>query len=390
MKVLLLDDNQNRIQDIEKIIYEYNSVLITSHSLEDAKNKLKRESFDIVIVDLLVPKFYGNKGISSVAGFEFVKYIYETNDTITRPTGVIVVSTNFNDIDYIEELKLYPISLVDTNSILWHENFKNALDNIWTIINPIDIAIVTAVDVEFRAIFDDSWAEDLCYGLFTFYRKEYISSSGKKISAVLVQCENKGLVSAGLTVSTLFNLYTPDTVAMIGVAAGNPNKTKFGDIIVATQASDYSFGAIVDGEDNILQFESEPAIVDASESISRIFKKYCYDESIAYSIRRAADKPQYTEDINIIYGLIASGSQVVKSKFVTNEYIRPYNRNYIGIDMETYAIYKFCQKFNCPNFISLKSVSDHGDKNKTHEHQQYCAKLATKLLEHYIFNDYCM
>ena len=388
MKVLLLDDDQSRIQDIENIFHEYDSVLITSHSLEDAKIKLKTEVFDIVVIDLLVPEFYNNRNISSIAGFDLVKYIYETNDTISRPTGVIVVSTNFNNVDYTEELKIYPVSLIDTSSIAWHEKFKNAIDNFWTIINPIDIAIVTAIDVEFRAIYDNSWIEDLNFGLFTFYRKEYISVSGKTISAVLVQCEKKGLVSASLTASALFRFYTPNTVIMIGVSAGNPEKTKFGDIIIATQASDYSFGAIVDGEDNVLQFESEPAVVDASERISRIFINYCLNDKLASSIREATAMSQYSEDIKLIHGLMASGSQVIKSKIVTNEYIRPYNRNYIGIDMETYAIYWFCKKYNCPNFISLKSVSDHGDKNKTHEHQEYCAKLATKLLEYYISNDF--
>lgn len=388
MKVLLLDDNQNRIQDIEKLIHEFDSILTTSSSLEAARDKLKQEKFDIVIVDLLVPKLYTNHAISNVAGFEFIKYIYETNDTISRPTGVIVVSENLEKVNYIDELKQYPISLIDTNSSSWQENLKNVIDNFWAIINPIDIAIVTTTDVEFRAIYDNSWTKDLIFGLFTFYRKEYISDSGKTISTVLVQSENKGLVSAGLTVSTIFKFYTPNTVAMIGVSAGNPSKTQFGDIIIATQASDYSFGAIVDGEDNVLEFESEPSIVCATEKTSRTFKTYCFDDKLPNFIRSSTNMPEYTEDIKIIYGLMASGPLVVKSNLVTNEYIRPYNRNYMGIDMETYAIYRFCQTFNCPNYISIKSVSDHGDKYKTHKHQQYCAKLATKLLEYYICNDY--
>ena len=37
MKILLLDDNEDRIADIEEIVYEYNAILVTSRTLEDAK-----------------------------------------------------------------------------------------------------------------------------------------------------------------------------------------------------------------------------------------------------------------------------------------------------------------------------------------------------------------
>lgn len=388
MKILLLDDKQDRIQDIEEIISEYKFELHTSHSLEDSEKKLKCEKYDLVIIDLVVPVKYTNRSLSKNAGFELVKYIYETTDNICKPKGVVIVSDNLNDIEYQEELNLYPVSIIKTNLEFWQEKFRVAIDNFMLKIKPIDVAIVTAVDVEFNAIFcDGDWVEDVKSGVLTFYRKTVETKSGNQITAVLVQAEDKGMIPASMAMSKLFENYYPQKVFMIGVSAGNPSKTEFGDIIVAAASCDYSKGSITDDETGGLMFESEPNLVSASDDLINVFRNYSKNPDITYALRKKVNMSQYNRDINIIIGLIACGPLVVKSKKITNEYIRPYNKNYLGIDMESYAIYYSCVKNNCKNFLTIKSVSDHGDKTKTHEHQEYCAKLSAQLLKHYIYNE---
>ncbi len=55
--------------------------------------------------------------------------------------------------------------------------------------------------------------------------------------------------------------------------------------------------------------------------------------------------------------------------------------------MESYAVYYSCRKNKCEYFLTIKSISDHGDIEKTHEHQEYCSRLSAQLLKYYIYNE---
>ena len=387
MKILLLDDKKERTQDIEEITHDYKAELVTSHSLEDAKNKLKYNEYTLVMIDLVVPRNYKNRELSDNAGFELVKYIFETTDNICKPNGVIIVSDNLKEIDYLDDLNLYPLSIIDTNFANWKDRMRQSIDNYWLNINPVDVAIITAVDVEFEAIYDDEWSKDVESGALTFYRKEYHTKAKESVSAVLVQTENKGMVATGAAMSKLFKYYCPKKVFMIGISAGNPEETNFGDIIVATSSCDYSYGAVVENEEGELIFESEPTLITAADGLVNVFRKYSKDKTLSYTIRRSTNMSSYNTDIEIKLGVMACGPLVVKSKAMTEKYIRPFNRKYLGIDMETYAVYYSCKKNNCNDFMTIKSVSDHADKSKTHEHQRYCSKLSAELLKHYIYNE---
>ncbi|MBE6786146.1 MAG: hypothetical protein E7538_07950 [Ruminococcaceae bacterium] len=388
MRILLLDDKKDRTQDVEEIANDYKFELITSHSLEDAETKLKHSKYDIVIIDLVVPSKYNNRELSKNAGFELVKYIYETTDDINMPHSVVVVSDNLKDVDYLEELNYYPVSIIDTNMETWTDSLRMVIDNCLLKIRPIDIAIITAVDVEFNALYNDcGWTEELKVGAITFYQKDFVTKSKSQISAVLVQTEDKGMVATSFLMSKLFEHFMPKNVFMIGISAGNPDKTNFGDIIVATSCCDYSKGAITDDENGNLKFESEPSLVSAPDKLVNVFKRYSLEQDLSYEIRKSVKMNNYNTDIKIKLGLMACGPLVVKSKTITDNYIRPYNKNYLGIDMESFAVYSFCQKNKCESFIVIKSVSDHGDRDKTHTHQEYCSKLSAELLKHYIYNE---
>lgn len=384
MKVLLIDDNQSRTQEIEDILNDYGEEIITSHSIADAEKRLKSTRYDLVIVDLIVPNGKHNKELDEKAGLDIIKCIFEELDSEYTPRGVIVVSERLEDIDYVEELKLYPVSIIDTTKTNWQDQLCMVMDTFWDTIKPIDIAIITAVDTEFEALFDDEWEKDLDSGSISFYRKTFSTKNKKRVDAILFQAEKKGMVPACVAMSKLFSYYLPNKVAMIGICGGNPQKTILGDIIVADESCDYSSGSIKDnGED--LSFEIEPRQIQISDELKNTFKLYSRDSTLQYFLRRKVNMSQYKEDISIHLGMMACGPLVVKSKRITKKYIQPFNRNYYGIDMETYAVYNMCKNNNCEQFISIKSVSDFGDANKTHDDQKYCAKLSAELLKHYIF-----
>ena len=385
MKILLLDDDKDRIQDIQELAHDYNAEVIMSFSLDDAETRIKESHFDLVIVDLVVPPKYNNRTLSKVAGLEFIKFIYESLESIYMPYGVLAVSIHLDELDYLDQLRLYPVPLIDTTAENWKGNIRTVIDNYCSRINSVDVAIITAVDVEFKAMYDESWAKDLDCGTLTFYRKRIKTNSGA-ITAILFQSENKGLLSASFAMSQLFKYYSPKKVFMIGIAAGNSKRTSLGDIIVAKESCDYSIGAVKDDKGE-LEFESEPSLLRASDNMSNIFRSYSLNERLQYDLRSKVNMDDYNSDIKIHLGLMASGPLVVKSIQLKEKFIIPFNRNYFGIDMETYAVYYSCIKNGCKDFMSIKSVSDFADKDKDKDYQKYCSKLSAELLKYYIHNE---
>lgn len=384
MKVLLLDDKMDRSQDIEQILNDFGMEIKNVHSLEGALSELKKEKYAIVIIDLFVPLSYSDRTIDSKAGFECVKYIFESIEQFNRPQKVIVVSENFNDITYMKELKLYPISLIDTSLNDWIEDFTKTINHFLIKVKPVDIAIVTAVDIEFETVLNSfRWEKDLQCGPISFYRTVFKNSINKSISLLLVKAERKGMLPTSIAVTKLFENYQPEKVFMLGICAGNPAETNSCDIIIATSSCDYSNGAMFENDNNDIEFSIEPSTIEISNSLKAAFIPYSSNRELAYKLRSSIDY-EYNKDISIKTGTMACGPFVLKSSNFIDKYIQPHNRKYFGIDMESYALYYTCKNYDCNEFLVIKSVSDHGNIAKSDEYQKFCVKLTIELLKHYI------
>lgn len=390
MKILLLDDRADRANAIEKLAQDYDSELITSHSVEDAKMRLSKDNFDIIIIDLYTNYSSGYENISKVAGLQIITEIFDNVDIKPCHREIIVVSDNLSEIGYMSNLMKYPVTIIDTKADCeWIKVLKKRFEYVLDINAPIDLAIVTAVDVEFNSIYDETWTLDKEDGGLQFYYKKVTNKNNKAKKMILVQAEKMGMSAASYTVCSVLKNYCPKCLCMIGVAAGNAKDTGFGDIIVASETCDYSFGAIVEKNGNTFELESEQTRECASEDIIAVFNRYKKNQNLQFEIRRNTKMTnKYKEDIKIHIGMLATGPAVIKSKLFVEQYIKEHNRKYLGIDMETYAVYYMCKKLKPNmNYVSIKSVCDHADKDKSKEHQEYCARLSAELLMYYVKND---
>ncbi len=390
MKILLLEDNSRRIQKIIQLAKNlFPNVYVNQvFDAENALKSLRHEQYDVFIVDLFVPESLAEE-ISTNAGVDLIDHVFQTNENIFHPKGMIVLSSNLDHENYSSYLAQYPVALIDGNKDEeWQTLLINNLNYYMNRCNNIDVAIITAVDVEFNAIYDSTWQKDKDVGTIKFYRKTFKNNEGKLIHTILFQLEDKGMVSPGIGICTLLKHYRPKNIIMIGITAGNPDKTKFGDVIVATQSYDYSYGAIKEIDGNV-EFETDLVLEKASDDLISIFREYSKNNRIQQEIRNRVNMlDEYKEDIEIKLGSIATGPAVIKSKYFTEKYIRPQNRNYLGIDMETYSVYYSCKRLdNQLNYISIKSVCDHANSEKKDTHQKYCSKLTAELTKYYIEND---
>lgn len=387
MKILLVDDDKTgRTTTVTDISSVYGFEVTSCSDTYTAKKHLSKNEFCLVIIDLYLPE-YTNSEVSTDAGIKLIQYIFETNDNIIRPQGILVLSKNLKEIEYYNQLLYYPVAVIDTTPQNdWESALHNRISYYANLHNNIDIAIITAIDVEFNAIYDDNWREDKSYGAITFYRKCFKNKYEQNVKAILFKAENKGMVSSSVAISTLLKFYNPRYLFMIGITGGNPKKVKSGDIIVANKAYDYSFGAIIEGENDTFEFEPDYLSESADDDLINVFSSYKLNKNLLFNIRQKASiGTSFNQDIKLHIGSIATGQSVIKSEEFVKRFIKNHNRGYCGIDMETYAVYYTCRKLNRNvKFLSIKSVSDYADTNKSDEFQGYCAKLSTELLLHFI------
>jgi nucleoside phosphorylase len=72
---------------------------------------------------------------------------------------------------------------------------------------------------------------------------------GEKLSVVVIWLADNGPMETGLQAQKLFEEFKPRFAAMTGICAGDREKVKLGDIIVASRAYLYDVGKIVEGKD---------------------------------------------------------------------------------------------------------------------------------------------
>jgi nucleoside phosphorylase len=196
-------------------------------------------------------------------------------------------------------------------------------------------------------------------------------SSGITLQCVAAAAQQMGLTAAAVLTSQLLHLFKPQLVIMTGIAAGiDPQKQGFGDILVGKQSFNYIAGkrrAFKNGG-----FASDPQQVEIPDHVSSLIAKLSSEATLFETIRAGFTSPP-PRPLGIHLGPIGSADQVIDDKIIVTRLIKSY-RKLIGLDMETYAVYRACREFTWkpPVFISVKSICDFASQ-KTDKWQAYAA-----------------
>lgn len=127
MKVLIVDDDLKRSEEVKKIIFkneEVVSCIDTEESLIGAKKALKNRYYDVLIMDIVIPLRVGQAAKGS-NGIDLLKIV---NDSpfIKKPESIIGITGYKNDISVFREefekkcLVILEVSLID-------DRWKNSL-----------------------------------------------------------------------------------------------------------------------------------------------------------------------------------------------------------------------------------------------------------------------
>lgn len=192
----------------------------------------------------------------------------------------------------------------------------------------------------------------------------------------IVRIQRAGLVSAASITAAAILAFNPQLVAMTGICAGRSDKTKLGDIVVATQTFDYEAGKI---EDNGRRDRPKPQAI--SEDLRIALEEINSDlGNLLEAI--PSDKTQNTTGlrIKIHLGEMASGSSVLCNKEEIEKLTQKHD-DIRGVDMEAYGVAYAAMRLH-KTWIVIKGIQDFGDREKSETEKNYrqCAAYASALL----------
>ena len=248
-----------------------------------------------------------------------------------------------------------------------------------------DIGIVCALEQpEFAAVMaalggSTLWKEVGTARFAHVYREaELRTNTGKMLSVVGTTSTSMGLTAASIATTQLVLQFKPRIVLMIGIAAGTRDGDKqFGDVLVADPSVDYNSGKVIQ-QNGVRGFQPDPYPIGLNARLRSVLHKYRGSHQIFSDIRArwGGKLPLAANRLHV--GPVGAADQVIDDASRVLE-IQQNWRKLIGVEMETYGVYRACYEAPepKPRFISFKAVCDFAAE-KSDSWQGYAAFVAAE------------
>lgn len=400
MKVLLVEDDTTKLNRvINFLIIDVKlprEIISVARTTSAATTLLEKESFDLMILDLLLPKRDEDDPAWSSA-IDLVTELTEM-DTLIKPRYIIGL-TQHEAVDsqlrkYFENSLWYIVNYSQID-ISWKQQLNSLVKYIAGVhINEevnnqnVDLCVITALQSEMDQILKLDWHWEKSYDPIddvSFVKRGRIDLNGRSYSVVASVCQRMGMVAAAINTSKLISLLSPRIIAMTGICAGIRGKTNIGDIILADPCWNWQAGknAI---DDNGPVFKISPhhiPIMAHIRSKGLIFRNM---KSVFQEIKDAYSNPPVQTELSFHVGPITSGSAVLADKTIVDEVISKQARDLLGVEMEIYGLYSAAHEAGNaqPTFFAIKSVCDFADEEKNDAYQNYAAYTSARSLDEFI------
>jgi nucleoside phosphorylase len=211
-----------------------------------------------------------------------------------------------------------------------------------------DIAFVAALqspefDALVAALGGESAWKDVGTAKFShvFRTTELVTESGKRLRVVGTACTSMGLTAAAIATTHLVLQYRPRIVVMVGIAAGTRSGDKqFGDVLVADPSVDYNSGKIV-VENGVRGFQPDPYPIGLNPRLRTVLNRYRSNTEMFAAIRAGWTGKVPTAANRLHVGPVGAADQVIDDASRVVE-IQQHWRKLIGVEMETYGVYRAC------------------------------------------------
>ena len=399
LKIIVVEDNPNKRQKIESLIESSINIqkeeIDFADNVKDAKRLIYMESYDFMVLDLVLPLEEGDDP-SPQNGIDFLEAIH-SNPQI-KPITHIVGITQFSEYleKYQNKFQNHTWQLIDykAEEVDWQEKLKNLLYHLVKVRQEFlqrenldydyDIAVITALqDPELSQLLniDCEW-EDYKFGDdATKYHKGVFKNETKKLRVIAASSPQMGMVAASTLSMKIIHNFRPKYLIMIGIAAGVKGEVDFGDILVADQTYDGTSGKIKTDEEGQKIFLPNPTPISLDSDLKEKIRSYSTNKGFLFDIKEGWKGNKPNTDLKLVIGPVVSVPYVIQNEDELDN-LKKHQRKMIGLEMETFGVfYSANNGFNPkPKALSIKSVCDFGDKNKSDDFQQYAAYTSARFL----------
>ncbi|MDD2546139.1 MAG: hypothetical protein PHI55_07630 [Burkholderiaceae bacterium] len=209
-----------------------------------------------------------------------------------------------------------------------------------------------------------------------------IESNGRILKVGLAFASRMGPVASAILGTKAIEHLKPSLIVMPGICGGIAKNALIGDVIAADPTWDWQSGKYVDAAD--VDFEFAPHQLHISTNMRNALLRVKKDALFWQTLASDA-LSQKVELPKLLTGPLATGASVIANERVTRQIKEKQNKNVVGVDMESYAVYAAAAAAGRHiEVISLKSVCDKANIEKNDEYQAYAAKISAKVTIHFL------
>jgi nucleoside phosphorylase len=215
-----------------------------------------------------------------------------------------------------------------------------------------------------------------------------ITDSSKTLRVVATTSSSMGLTAASIVTTQLILQFRPRIVVMVGIAAGTKDGGKqFGDVLIADPSVDYNSGKVV-RQNGIRDFQPDPYPIGLNARLRSLLLRHRGSGLLLKQIRAAWNGRVPAGENRLHVGPLGAADQVIDDADRIVEIQRNW-RKLIGIEMETYGVYRACHEAPepKPRVVSFKAVCDFAAE-KTDSWQAYAAYVAAEFAVRFLKQDW--
>ncbi|ENW83894.1 hypothetical protein F908_00796 [Acinetobacter sp. NIPH 284] len=370
-------------------------------SVTDTTTYLEKYDYDLLIIDLFLPNFTHERATDINSSLDLLERI-KIDNTIKRPENIIGVSSNISLIESNESIfteMSWSIILYEAhtdkwmNTIISHCEYKRSIQlgrttsTTNTIFSNVPIIlIVCALEKETLHLLNKPWKWEQAMTIdgIVYTKGSFLDKNSIHRNVILCTIDQMGMVASAVYTSRLISKFKVELLCMIGICAGVPQKTNFGDIIFADNVWNYQSGKLIlDPENNFSILKSRPHYIEGDIDIrSSLIAYKRNNKTFIKSLKKQKFRSLTQASPEIRFGNIASGSTVLADG-ITIEQILDQDGNTLAVEMEIYGLFaaaNWADKLKKPKFFALKSVCDFADPNKADIAQEYAILTSTEIL----------
>ncbi len=403
IRILVIDDTEQKVaiikSSIDKCFIPSENVDVAT-CLNDGRNLLCENNYDLLILDLLLPHNEGDEPDGEISP-SFINEISE-NPHINIPLQIIGI-TQFDEmyeqrrIQY--EDKVWALLKYDQASNNWKQRLETKINQLYSTKKAIAaaeaqknkyyIGIVCALNDEFielKNAFNGDWLKvndsRLPFDVFRII----VETINGPISVVATCVGSPGVVATSIVSTTIFNLYNVDYMFMTGFCAGfSAEDIRYGDIVISESIQDYGNGKITEDDSGMRSILKEIHQIPASNSLLSKMRSFLDNRANMMKINTKLKSVNLLNDRETIASYIAPtvcGPYVVTSSSMM-ENLKKDSRKLKSLDMEGYGLYLTSHILD-KKCLWIKSIADFADKEKGDDYHKMCSAASAYLLYYFI------